>query len=99
LVLLAREDSPLPRDADTTLERDLAGPRTTWLLDGKNEAVWLENSQAFGLNDKDNDREVPGLAARKSDDPVLRIRRLLKEKISALGLYHRAVIAPDQGGS
>ena len=30
LVLLAREDSPLPRDADTTLERDLAGPRTTW---------------------------------------------------------------------
>jgi serine/threonine protein kinase len=95
LVLLAREDSPLPRDADTTLERDLAGPRTTWAPDGKNAAVWLENGQVFGLDDQGNSREMPGLGTRKSDDPVLRIRRLLKEKISTLGPYHRAVIVPN----
>jgi hypothetical protein len=99
LVLLAREDSPLPHDADTTLERDLVGPRTTWVSDGKDEAVWLENGQAFSLDDKGNDREMPGLATRKSDDPLLRIRRLLKEAISTLGAYHRAVIVPNQGGS
>jgi serine/threonine protein kinase len=99
LVLLAREDSPLPRDADSTLERELAGPRTTWLPDGKNEAIWLENGQAFRLDDQGNSREMPGLATRKSDDPVLRIRRLLKERISTLGSYHRAVIVPNQGDS
>ncbi len=37
LVLLAREDSPLPRDADATLERDLAGLQTTQLPDGMRE--------------------------------------------------------------
>jgi serine/threonine protein kinase len=99
LVLLAREDSPLPRDTDTTLERDLAGPRTTWAQGGKHAAVWLENGQVFGLDDQGNSREMPGLATRKSDDPVLRIRRLLKETISTLGSYHRAVIVPNQGGS
>jgi hypothetical protein len=99
LVLLAREESPLPPDADTTLERDLAGPRTTWVSDGKDAAVWLENGQVFGLDDQGNSREMPGLATRKSDDPVLRIRRLLKVGISALGPYHLAVIVPNQGGS
>jgi serine/threonine protein kinase len=99
LVLLAREDSPLPYDADTTLEQGLVGPRTTWVPDGKNEAVWLENGQAFGLDDQGNSREMPGLETRQSNDPVLRIRRLLKEKLSTLGGYHRAVIVPNQGGS
>ena len=42
---------------------------------------------------------MPGLETRKSDDPVLRIRQLLKEKLSTLGAYHRAVIVPNQGGS
>jgi hypothetical protein len=59
---------------------------------------WLENGQAFGLDDQGNSREMPGLATRKSDDPVLRIRRLLKERISTLGSYHRAVIVPNQRG-
>jgi predicted Ser/Thr protein kinase len=99
LVLLAREDSPLPRYADATLERDLAGPRTTWVPGGNNEAVWLENGQAFGLDDHGDSREMPGLGTHPSDDPVLRIRQLLKEKISTLGPYHRAVIVPNQGGS
>jgi hypothetical protein len=97
LVLVAREDSPLPRDADTTLERDLTGTRTTWLPNGKAAAVWLENGRAFSLDAKGNDREMPGLATHKSDDPVLRIRQLLKERISTLGSYHRAVIVPNQG--
>jgi hypothetical protein len=41
LVLLAREDSPLPRDAGTALEKDLAGPPPTSLPDWMNQAVWL----------------------------------------------------------
>jgi serine/threonine protein kinase len=98
LVLVAREDSPLPRDADTTLERDLTGTQTTWLPNGKVAAVWLENGRAFSLDAKGNNREMPGPATHKSDDPVLRIRRLLIERISTLGSYHRAVIVPNQGG-
>jgi hypothetical protein len=97
LVLLAREDSPLPRGADTTLERDLIGTRTTWLPDGKNAAIWLENGRAFSFDAKGNDREMSGLTTHKSDDPVLRIRQLLKEKLSNLGAYHRAVIVPNRG--
>jgi hypothetical protein len=62
-------------------------------------AVWLENGQAFGLDDQGNSREMPGLGTRPSDDPVLRFRQLLKEKISTLGPYHRAVIVPNRGGS
>jgi serine/threonine protein kinase len=99
LVLLAREDSPLPRDADATLARDLAGPRTPRLPDGMIEPVWLENGQVFGLDDQGKERTAPGPKTRNSDDPVLRIRRLLKEKVSSLGAYHRAVIVPNQGGS
>jgi hypothetical protein len=62
-------------------------------------AGWPYNGRAFGLDDEGRDREMPGLGTRQSDDPVLRIRRLLKEKLSALGPYHRAVIIPNQGGS
>ena len=52
----------------------------------------------FGLDDQGKKREMPGLETHKSDDPVLRIRRLLKDKLSTLGAYHRAVIVPNQGG-
>jgi hypothetical protein len=56
------------------------------------------NGQAPGLDEQGNDREMPGLGTRQSDDLVLRIRRLLKERISTLGSYRRAVIVPNQGG-
>jgi hypothetical protein len=58
---------------------------------------WPEDGRAFSLDDQGKDREVPGLETRQSDDPVLRIRRLLKAKRSALGAYHRAVVVPNQG--
>jgi hypothetical protein len=57
----------------------------------------LEKAQAFGLDDRGKDRETPGLETRQSDDPVLRSRRLLTERISTLGSYHRAVIVPNPG--
>jgi hypothetical protein len=59
---------------------------------------WPEDGRAFSLDDQGKDREMPGLETRQSDDPVLRIRRLLKEKPSTLGPYDRAVIVPNQGG-
>jgi serine/threonine protein kinase len=101
LVLLAREDSPLPRDADTTLERDLAGPQRTQLPEGdqrKYAAIWLENGQEFTFDEQGKQRSAPGPKTRQSDDPVLRIRELLRKKLPALGAYHRAVIVPNQGG-
>jgi hypothetical protein len=98
LVLLAREDSPLPRDADTALEQDLAGPQTTHHPEVMHAAVWLENGQEFGLDDQGKERAAPGPKTRQSDDPVLRIRELLRKKLLALGAYHLAVIVPNQGG-
>jgi hypothetical protein len=99
LVLLAREDSPLPRDADSTLERDLTGPPTTRLPDAMTRAVWIENGRAFGLDDQGKERAAPGPKTRQSDDPVLRIRELLRKKLTSLGAYHRAVVVPNRGGS
>jgi serine/threonine protein kinase len=99
LVLLAREDSPLPRDADAALERELAGPSMTRIPDGMTEAIWLENSQVFGLDDQGKARAAPGHKTRRSDDPVLRIREFLRKRLPGLGEYHRAVIVPNQGGS
>ncbi len=98
LVLLACEDSPLPIGAEVTLERNLPGPPTTWVPARKNEAVWLENGQAFSLDDQGRDREMPGLETRKSNDSVLRIRRLLKEKLSTLGAYLPRGHRPQPGG-
>jgi hypothetical protein len=98
LVLLAREDSPMPRDAGTALEQDLAGPPPTSLPKWMNQAVWIENGRQFGLDDQAKERTAPGPKTSKSDDPVLRIRRLLREKLQGLGDYHRAVIVPNRGG-
>ncbi len=102
LVLLAREDSPLPRDADTTLERDLAGPQRTELPEGdprKRAAIWLESGREFTFDEQGKqERSAPGPKTHQSDDPVLRIRELLRKKLPALGAYHRAVIVPNQGG-
>jgi eukaryotic-like serine/threonine-protein kinase len=100
LVLLARDDSPLPRDVDATLERDLAGIQTTQLPDGMRESVWLENGQEFVLvnhGDKPT-RSAPSAKTRKNVDPVLRIRELLRKKLPGLGEYHGAVIVPNNGG-
>ncbi len=100
LVLLARDDSPLPRDADATLERELAGLQTTRIPDGMRESVWLENGQEFVLFNHDNmrTRSAPSSKTRKNDDPVLRIRELLRKNLPGLGAYHQAVVVPNQGG-
>ena len=58
---------------------------------------WPEDGRAFGLDDQGNTREMSGLATRKSNDPVLRIGRLSKEKVPTLGRYHQAVIVPNKG--
>jgi hypothetical protein len=92
VVLLAREESPLPRDVD--LARLLAGlpvqPRP-----GLDRAVWIENGREVTLDA--HDRAAPSTKTRKSDDPVLRFRRLLLEKVQPLGDYSQAVLFPNQG--
>ena len=49
------------------------------------EAVWLENGREVTIDI--HDRALPSTKTRKSDDPVLRIRRLLSEKVQPLGDY------------
>ena len=61
------------------------------------EAVWLENGREITLDPQD--RALPSTKTRKSDDPVLRIRRLLSDKVQPLGDYHMAIVFPNQGGT
>jgi hypothetical protein len=95
VVLLAREDSPLPRDRDSDLTRLLTGlpvqPRATLAT-----AVWIENGREVTL-DSDG-RAAPSPKTRQSNDPVLRMRRLLQEKVHPPGDYSQAVLFPNQGG-
>jgi hypothetical protein len=92
LALLVREASPLPRDID--LARRLVG-LTAQVNQSLAAAVWLENGQEVA---PDPDRAAAGLQTRKSNDPVLRIRRLLQDRLQPLGDYTRAVLFPNQGG-
>jgi hypothetical protein len=93
VVLLAREQSPLPLDVD--LVRLLGGsptpPRLT--LD---TAVWIENGREVILDPQG--RAAPSPKTRTSNDPVLRMRRLLQEKVQPLGDFSQAVLFPNQGG-
>ena len=93
VVLLAREASPLPRDVD--LARLLAGLRAQSRA-SLDRAVWIENGREVILDS--HDRAAPSTKTRKSDDPVLRFRRLLEEKVQPLGDYSQAVLFPNQGG-
>jgi hypothetical protein len=93
VVLVAREQSPLPREVD--LARLLGGspaPRRLSLA----TAVWIENGREVILDQQD--RAAPSPKARRSDDPVLRLRRLLQEQVQPLGDYSQAVLFPNQGG-
>jgi hypothetical protein len=93
VVLLAREQSRLPRDVD--LAKLLAGvpARRRSSLD---RAVWIENGREVTLDS--NNRAAPSAKTRQSDDPVLRFRRLLQDKVQPLGDYTQAVLFPNQGG-
>jgi predicted Ser/Thr protein kinase len=100
LVLLARDDSPLPLEAGAALEHTRALEPSTRIPAGMNQAVWIENGQEIGLDDrgKEPNRGLPNPRTRKNDDPVLHIREHLRTRLSGLGSYHRAVIVPSQGG-
>jgi hypothetical protein len=93
VVLLAREVSPLPRDVD--LVKLLGGPPGRRHASLR-EAVWIENGREVTLDS--NNRSAPSSLTRKSDDPVLRFRRLLQDKVLPLGDYSQAVLFPNQGG-
>jgi len=109
LVLLAREETPLPRGDEDKLAQLLAGAsmsspldlkKPIWIEDG--EEVAFEPSAAAGKDRSGADaltRGIPSPKPRNSDDPVLRIRALLNEKVKPLGSYSQAVLFPNQGGS
>jgi predicted Ser/Thr protein kinase len=109
LVLLAREDSPLPREEDSKLAAGLSGTLVS-LSPKMKKAVWIEDGEevvfdtAGGSKKEQGNnglltRGIPSKEARKSDDAVLGIRRLLQEKVQPLGSYSQAVLFPNDGGS
>jgi hypothetical protein len=108
LVLLAREDSPLPREEDSKLAEGLSGTLVSLSPEMK-KAVWLEDGEEVAFDtasgpkrerggDGPLTRGIPSKETRKSDDPVLGIRRLLQEKVQPLGSYSQAVLFPNDGG-
>jgi hypothetical protein len=95
LLLLVREVSPLPRREEEKLAKLLSDARVSSSVMIK-EAVWLENGREISLDSQD--RSLPSAKTRKSDDPVLQIRRLLSDKVQPLGDYWQAVVFPNEGG-
>jgi len=96
LLLLVREQSPLTRKDEEKLSKLASNSRTSSPVLIK-EAVWLENGREITLDQRD--RASPSAKTRKSDDLVLRIRRLLGEKVQPLGDYYQALIFPNEGGT
>jgi serine/threonine protein kinase len=108
LVLLVREDSPLPREAEAKLAQDLSGAPVPLPAD-INKATWIEDGEEVIFEPTVGPRRdragyealsrgIPNPKARPSDDPVLRIRALLRDKVQPLGSYSQAVLFPNQGG-
>lgn len=93
--MLVREDSPLPRKDEETIANLLVGVRVSpdKLIKA---AVWVENGREVTIDR--HDRAAPSSKSAKSDDRVLRIRRILQEKVQPLGDYHQAIVFPNQGG-
>jgi len=109
LVVLAHEETPLPRGDAGKLARLLAVTSISSLLD-LYKAIWTEDGEEVAIEpsaapgrypsgDDALTRGIPSPKPRKSDDPVLRIRALLNEKVKPLGSYSQAVLFPNQGGS
>jgi hypothetical protein len=110
LILLAREDTPLPREDEAKLADGLSGAPVP-LPPGMTSAIWIEDGQEVGFertrggkgdraaDDAALTRGIPSHKARKSDDPVLRIRELLRKTVQPLGSYSQAVVFPNTGGS
>ncbi len=96
LLLLVREASPLPPRHEENLAGLLSDTRVSSSVLIK-EAVWLEDGREITLDPQG--RALPSTKTRKSDDPVLRIRRLLSDKVQPLGDYYQAIVFPSQGGT
>ncbi len=85
----------MPTDRDADLAKLLAGlPAPS--RQSLETAVWIENGREVTLDEQN--RTAPSAKTRKSDDPVLRLRRLLREKVQPLGDYSQAVLFPNHGG-
>lgn len=95
LLLVLREESPLSRGDEKNLAKLLSDARVSSSVLIK-DAVWLENGREVTLDRQD--RALPSSKTRKSDDPVLRIRRLLSGKVQPLGDYWQALVFPNAGG-
>jgi hypothetical protein len=96
LRLLVPEERPLPRKQEKSLAGLLTGARIPSAVLIR-EAVWLENGREITIDQQG--RAAPSSKVRKSDDPVLGIRRVLEDKVRPLSDYYQAIVFPNQGGT
>ncbi len=95
LVVLAREKTVLSqKDAEKLAKLASKSKVSTSSL--IKEAVRLENGREITMDL--HDRSAPSTKTRKSDDPVLRIRRLLTDQVQPRGDYCHALIFSSAGG-
>jgi hypothetical protein len=95
LLLLVRQESPLPPNDEEPLAKLLEGARvrTDVLI---KEAVRLDNAREITIDHQV--RAAPSKKTRKSDDPVLGIRQVLSDKLQPLADYYQAIVFPNQDG-
>ena len=100
VVLLAREDSPLPREREPTSPSCWSARRLN-APEPRQGGVDRERPGGPRL-DPDDHRHPSGAPCRRrparATTPVLRFRRLLQDKVQPLGDYSQAVVFPNQGG-
>jgi hypothetical protein len=101
LVLLAREDSPLSREDEARLAQGVDCAPIP-MPSGMNKAIWLEDGQEVVFRPthgpENDERGIPSPKTRRNEDPVLRIRAIVSERVLPLGSYSQAVLFPNQGG-
>lgn len=95
LVLLAREQTVLSQK-DAQKLSNLASKSKVSTSSLIKEAVRLENGE---ITMDLHDRSAPSTKTRKSDDPVLRIRRLLSDQVQPRVDCCQALIFPTAGGN
>ena len=73
--------------------------RAIWLEDGQEVVFEPLHGPTRAQHGEDYlSRGIPSPKSRKSDDPVLRIRAILSNKLQPLGSYNQAVLFPNIGG-
>ena len=106
LVLLAREDSPLPCEDEARLAQGLSGPPIS-MPPESNKAVWIEDGEEVTFEPTAGPRkDRPATRVLSAASPTPRPARAtipccgsapVRDKVQPLGGYSQAVVFPNEG--